>query len=136
IGQPRPATNSRRRTPSAAARPNALPPVSTTASTRSTRLRGSSRSVSRVPGAPPRTSTPATAPPSGARTTVVPVSQPGSVRVACPTLIPPTSVREFVGPGRTSVAAGVDDAEAVAVRVLEDDEVVLLLWIGPPFDPP
>ena len=63
-------------TPSAAASPNALPPVSTTAWTRSTALRGSRRSVSRVPGPPPRTSTPPTAPPVRASTTVVPDSQP------------------------------------------------------------
>ena len=52
-------------TPSAAASPKALPPVSSTACTRSTWLRGSSRSVSRVPGPPPRTSTPPTAPAAG-----------------------------------------------------------------------
>ena len=55
-------------------------------------------------GALPRTSTPATAPSGGARTTVVPVSQPGSVRVACPTRMPRTSVSEFVGPGRMVTA--------------------------------
>ena len=43
-------------TPSAAARPNAEPPVSTTASTRSTVRPGSSSAISRVAGAPPRTS--------------------------------------------------------------------------------
>ena len=52
-------------TPSAAASPYALPPVSTTACTRSITARGSSRSVSRVPGPPPRTSTPPTAPARG-----------------------------------------------------------------------
>src|SRR5688500_20332641 len=60
--------------------------------TRSTRFRGSSRSVSRVPGPPPRTSTPPTAPSGGARTTVVPVSQPSSTRSVWPTRIPATSV--------------------------------------------
>ena len=46
--------------PSAAARPKALPPERHTAWTCCTRLDGSSRSVSRVPGPPPRTSTLAT----------------------------------------------------------------------------
>ncbi len=54
-------------------------------------------------GPPPRTSTPQTAPSSGARTTVVPVSQPGSRRVRCPTRSPATSVRALSGPGRRSV---------------------------------
>ena len=49
-------------TPSAAASPKALPPVSRTAWTSCTRFVGRSRSVSRVPGAEPRTSTPPTAP--------------------------------------------------------------------------
>src|SRR4051812_41794187 len=90
-------------TPSAAARPNALPPVSSTAWTRSTRLRGSSRSVSRVPGPPPRTSTPPTAPSAGASTTVVPVSHPSPTRCACPTRRSATSSRPLVGPGRRPV---------------------------------
>ena len=81
-GNPTPAEANRTITPSAAASPNADPPDRTTAWTRSTMLRGSSRSVSRVPGPPPRTSTPPTAPPSGASTTVVPVSQPSPMRVA------------------------------------------------------
>src|SRR5437773_121300 len=49
---------------------------------------GFKRSVSRVPGAPPRTSTPAVAPAS-ARMTVHPVGRRGSVK--CPILIPATS---------------------------------------------
>ncbi|SHV12770.1 Uncharacterised protein [Mycobacteroides abscessus subsp. abscessus] len=49
--------------------------MSTTASTVATVLAGSSRSDSRVPGAPPRTST-APVVPGGANTTVVPVAQP------------------------------------------------------------
>ena len=61
-GQPAPASYTAAATPSAADSPNALPPASTTASTAETRLRGSSRSVSRVPGPPPRTSTPPTVP--------------------------------------------------------------------------
>ena len=58
---PRPRSRSSACTPVAASRPNAEPPERTTASTRSTVRCGSSRSVSRVPGAPPRTSTLATA---------------------------------------------------------------------------
>src|SRR3984957_18097774 len=49
-------------TPSAAARPNTDPPASTTACARPTRFSGASASVSRVPGPPPRTSTPAAQP--------------------------------------------------------------------------
>src|SRR6185295_6283095 len=74
-------------TPSAAANPKADPPVSTTASTRSTNRVGSSRAVSRVAGAPPRTSPDPTVP-EGAHTTVTPVSGP----VQCPTRIPGTAV--------------------------------------------
>src|SRR3954471_4835700 len=55
-----------------------------------TRLTGLRRSVSRVPGAPPRTSTLATAPAS-VRMTVHPVGR--SVSVWWPTLIPETAVR-------------------------------------------
>ena len=87
-------------TPSTAS-PKAEPPPSTTASTRSTRLRGSSRSVSRVPGLRRARRRPATAPPlGGATTTVTPVSQPGSSWVQWPTRTPATSTSEFVGPGR------------------------------------
>ena len=59
-------------TPEAASNPKAEPPASTTACTRWTRAVEESRSVSRVPGAPPRTSTPAVAPPRHS-TTVQPV---------------------------------------------------------------
>src|SRR5713226_8428666 len=52
---------------------------------------GLSRSVSRVPGAAPRTSTPATAP-SSVRITVQPVGL--RVSVKWPTLMPATSVIE------------------------------------------
>src|SRR6185369_3398071 len=54
---------------------------------------GLSRSVSRVPGAAPRTSTPATAP-SSVRITVQPVGLRESVK--CPTLIPATSVIDLL----------------------------------------
>src|SRR5271166_2146683 len=77
---PRRCSSSHLITPSAAARPYALPPVSSTASTSRTVLEGSSRSVSRVPCAPPRTSTEPTVP-GGVSTTVLPVAQPDS-RVA------------------------------------------------------
>ena len=50
-GQPRPSSQAASATPSAAPSPNALPPERTTASTASTAFAGSSRSVSRVPGA-------------------------------------------------------------------------------------
>ena len=79
-------------TPDAASSPNALPPASTTAWIRSTRLRGSRRSVSRVPGAPPRTSTPATAP-SSQTTTVHPVAAVSSW--ACPTRRPGISKKDI-----------------------------------------
>ena len=75
-------------TPSAAARPNALPPVSRMACARSAVMPGRSSSVPRVPGAPPRTSTPGTAPP-GTSTTVQPVRP--AVSVQCPTDTPPGS---------------------------------------------
>src|SRR5439155_21971058 len=73
----------------AAARPNALPPVSRTASTCWTSVPGRRRSVSRVPGAPPRTS-PEPIVPGGQSSTVHPVSAIGSVQ--CPTRIPGTRV--------------------------------------------
>src|SRR5262245_34254082 len=77
-------------TPSAAASPNAEPPQRQMAWTRSTSMPGRSRSVSLVPGAEPRTSTPAVAPSSGSRTTVQPVRASASVQ--CPTRTPRTSV--------------------------------------------
>src|SRR6185437_9228491 len=76
-------------TPLAVSKPNALPPESTMAFTRSTVLIGLSRSVSRVPGAEPRTSTPPIAPWSN-RTTVQPVGRRLSVK--CPTRTPSISV--------------------------------------------
>ena len=70
--KPRPCAASQSMTPAAASSPNAEPPDSTIASTRSTSVAGPSSSVSRLPGAPPRTSTAATAGAS-AITTVAPV---------------------------------------------------------------
>src|SRR6187431_1187271 len=80
-------------TPFAAASPYALPPVRTTAWTRSMTVVGCNRSVSRVPGPPPRTSTPPTAPPR-ASTTVVPVSQPSLSAVWWP-ISNPSITRSF-----------------------------------------
>ena len=65
-------------TPSEAPRPKADPPDRTTPCTASTVFSGCRRSVSRVAGAPPRTSTPQVAP-SGATQTVQPVPASASV---------------------------------------------------------
>ena len=85
-----PRSSSQRITPPAASRPKALPPARRTACTFSTVFTGASSSVSRVPGAAPRTSTPQTAPPS-ASTTVQPVGRRESVK--WPTERPATAVR-------------------------------------------
>ncbi len=77
-GYPIPLFDSHRTTPSAAARPYTDPPDKTIAWTLSTRFSGSSKSVSRVPGAAPRTSTPATAP-SAQIITVTPLAASLSV---------------------------------------------------------
>ena len=72
-------------TPSAAASPNALPPASTIAWTSGVNVPGRRASVSRVPGAPPFTSTdPAV--PGGHSTTVHPVAaeRRSSARRGCP----------------------------------------------------
>ena len=94
---PIPCSSSQRMAPLAASRPQALPPDSMTACTCCTRLEGCSRSVSRVPGAAPRTSQPPTAPPR-ASTTVQPVGRRASVW--WPTSMPCTRVME---PGSESV---------------------------------
>jgi hypothetical protein len=88
-GKPWPFSSSQRTTPVAASRPKALPPASRMPCTLSTRLVGLSRSVSRVPGAEPRTSTPPTTP-SSVRITVQPVGRRSSVK--WPTFTPGTSV--------------------------------------------
>ena len=88
-------------TPSAAASPNTAPPDNTTACARPTRFSGARVSVSRKPGAPPRTSTPAGQ--SAAQSTVVtPVRAASSV--AWPTDRPGTSVMRFREPGRSTRA--------------------------------
>src|SRR5262249_26465094 len=74
-GMPRPWLSRHVATPSDAARPYALPPLSVTAWTVPTAFSDFRRSVSRVPGAPPRCVTPPVAPPR-AMTTVVPVMPP------------------------------------------------------------
>ena len=89
VSKPCPCCSSQRIAPLAASRPKALPPASMTASIFSTSRPGAMASVSRVPGPPPRTSTPATAPFSK-MTAVTPVRAAASV--ACPTRTPVTSV--------------------------------------------
>src|SRR5579872_76042 len=86
---PIPRSSHQRTTPSQDAKPNADPPVSTTAFTSDTVLLGSSSAHSRVPGAPPRTSPDATVP-DGNSTTVHPVRPAASLQ--CPTRTPATSV--------------------------------------------
>ena len=73
--KPRPAAARASITPDAASSPKAEPPESTSASTLSTSRSGASRSVSRVPGAPPMTCTAATNG-SSAVNTVVPDLSP------------------------------------------------------------
>ncbi len=72
-------------TPAVASRPNMLPPVSRTAFACSIRVPGRRPSVPRVPGPPPRTSTPATAP-AGVSTIVQPVFPRASLQ--WPTVTP------------------------------------------------
>src|SRR4051812_39040343 len=85
VGRPCPRSSSQRTTPSAAARPNALPPVNRTAVGPSALASVARPSTSRVPVPPPRTSTPPRVP-AGARITVHPV--PASPSVQCPTAKP------------------------------------------------
>ena len=75
-------------TPAAASSPNALPPVKRIPSIASIEAVGASNASSRVPGDPPRTSTPQTAR-AGNRSTVQPVAATGSS--ADPTSTPGTS---------------------------------------------
>src|SRR6266699_3748525 len=90
-GRPRPRSLSQRITPSAAPSPKAEPPVSRTASMRSTTWRGFSASSSRVPVARPRTAQAARIPLSGPSTTLQPVARSRSVQ--CPTEMPRTAAR-------------------------------------------
>src|SRR5450755_448415 len=75
VAKPCPRSARYRITPSAADNPKADPPARTIASTRSTVREGSSRSVSRVAGAPPRTSPEPTEPEENS-ITVTPVPIP------------------------------------------------------------
>ncbi len=81
VAYPRPRSSSQRIAPSAAASPKALPPLSTTPLISAAPASGPITSVSRVPGPPPRTSTPALLP-GGTTTAVQPVSP--SRFVQCP----------------------------------------------------
>ena len=83
VGYPRPAASSSCITPSAAARPNALPPESRIACACSTDIPGASNAVSRDPGAAPRVS-PAMTLGSGRRHTVQPVTDPYDRRLVGP----------------------------------------------------
>ena len=101
------------------------------ASTSLTMFTGASRSVSRVPGPPPRTSTPPTVP-RGGTTTVVPVSQPRPRRWWCPTAMPATSVMSLRGPILTTAPAqeavgGLDVHLGVGDEVGDLDELVGLV---------
>src|SRR5499426_1693275 len=89
MAKPRPRSRSSACTPAPASKPKAEPPDSTTASMRSIVRCGSSRSVSRVPGAPPRTSTAATA---GSSNTMAVTPEARRTSSACPTRTPATSV--------------------------------------------
>src|SRR5687767_13744978 len=90
--RPTPFSSRKRTTPSAAASPKALPPVRSRACVGRTAPTGPRRSVSRVPGEEPRTSTPTTAPSWPSKITAVqPVS--ASLCVAWPTSTPGTSQR-------------------------------------------
>src|SRR5215213_503820 len=92
MSRPTPFSSRKRTTPSTAASPKALPPVRSRAWVGRMAPIGPRRSVSRVPGEEPRTSTPTTAPswPSK-RTAVQPVTP--SLSVAWPTSTPGTSQR-------------------------------------------
>src|SRR5262245_32153608 len=107
-------------TPAAVSNPKALPPERTIACTLSTVLIGFRRSVSRVPGAEPRTSTPATAPVSY-RTTVQPVGLRDSVK--CPTLIPSTSVIQLI-------ATSMLNSTQVKARIQENVPLAPLTTFG------
>src|SRR4051812_35643604 len=80
--------------------------------TRSTLFEGSSSSMSRVPGAPPRTSTPATTPAAPVRMTVQPVGR--SVSVWWPTVRPATAVRPFAASPPDGAIAATAIVEAAA----------------------
>src|SRR5215218_1777027 len=90
--RPMPFSSRKRTTPSAAASPNALPPVRRRACVPRKAPMGPRRSVSRVPGEEPRTSTPTMAPSGFSKRTAVQPVVP-SLSVAWPTRMPGTSQR-------------------------------------------
>src|SRR5438445_10552793 len=123
VAYPCPWSARNRITPSAAASPKAEPPASTIASTRVTVREGSSKSTSRVAGAPPRTSAEPTEP-EGNNTTVTPVE----LRVTCPTRTPGTAKlgtgdRRASGRRTAHVAREVDDQPVELVGPLEHQHV-------------
>ena len=93
-----------------------------TAWTFSTMCEGWSRSVSRVPGPPPRTSTLATAP-AVASTTVTPVIQPSPMRWWWPTVTPSTSVMALNAPGPFGAMASHIAGQPGRRRGLGDDRL-------------
>src|SRR5262249_28506501 len=103
----------------AASNPKALPPARTMACTDCATFTTFRRSVSRVPGAAPRTSTPATAPLS-ITTDVHPVGR--SVSVWCPTRMPGTalsvklSATAVIASGTAARAANIATASIVNGR--------------------
>src|SRR5918992_3490175 len=135
MSRPMPLSSRNRTTPSTAASPKALPPVRSRAWVGRTAPTGPRRSVSRVPGEEPRTSTPTTAPswPSK-RTAVQPVAP--SLCVAWPTSTPGTSQRLSSTPalgvstlGRFRhlplVCVGRYDARVVPGQGAEGDEFLI-----------
>src|SRR5919107_4200438 len=92
MSRPTPFSSRKRTTPSTAASPKALPPVRSRACVGRTAPTGPRRSVSRVPGDEPLTSTPTTASSSPSKRTAVQPVTP-SLRVAWPTSTPGTSQR-------------------------------------------
>ena len=90
-----------------------------------------------MPGPPPRTSTPADRAAAG-REHDRRAGQPARLGAGG---VPDAHARDVgegvgrSGPHALSPIGGVDDAEPVAVRVREDDEVVRLVGIGPVLDP-
>ena len=99
-------------TPPAAASPNALPPVSSTAWTSFTAVPGRMASVSRVPGAPPLTSTDPFVP-GGHSTTVHPVTPAAVGQVADPD---PRDARDHPRTARSITRSSVSSGAAGAPR--------------------
>src|SRR5262245_25806142 len=90
--RPRPSARRKDSTPPAASRPNTEPPDSTTASRPLTVISGSSRALSRAPGAPPRLVPEATLS-RASRIAVTPLAT--AAASAWPTATPGTSVMRF-----------------------------------------